>query len=70
MKRILSQFFSFGSPEAIGLMILGATIGAVAGGAGGSGSASPAAMCAGLGAVAVPGLVRAPWWSRLARARK
>ena len=65
MGRILSAIFSLGWPETVGLIILGATVGAVAGGAGGEGSALQAAACACLGAVILPGVIGAPW-SRLA----
>ena len=69
MRRILSLIFSLGWPETVGLMILGATVGAVAGGAGDNSGGSQAAACAGLGAVILPGVICAPW-SRLVHLRK
>ncbi len=63
LGQIFGRLLGFGGPEAIGLMILGATIGAVAGGAG-SGVLLAPAFGAGIGALVLPALVCAPW-SRL-----
>ena len=69
MGRLLRVVTSLGWPETVGLVILGATVGAVAGGAGGEGNLWQPGVCACLGAVALPSVVGAPW-SRLGLVRR
>ncbi len=64
MTRVLRS----AGPELAGLIILGATIGAVAGGAGMAGLPSHVAPASAAGAILLPMLCQAPW-ARLLRRR-
>ena len=62
----MKHLFGIGGPEIVGLTILGATIGAVACGAGVAGQQAHIMLGSASGAVLLPSLFLAPW-SRLRR---